>query len=407
MNTKKTFRRFPSIKIDGHDNAVVTDCTAICSQISMLCQKCVKTVIVAECYPGVDQEELKILFSPLEINAFIHSDDLALPPAEIDAQIKRELTDDPVFGIMTTRRLEEFYPAENLEGARHKINDIQSGIVLVYGVGASLVCEGDILILADITRWEIQLRYRRGLSNWRTRHTDLPRNEKYKRGFFAEWRWADRIKDRILPKIDFYLDMTTQKTPAIVSGNAYRDALEQVVGQPFRMVPYFDPGVWGGNWMKTHFDLPENGSNYAWSFDGVPEENSLLLDFGGKMIQTPALNLVYSHPQKLLGNRVHARFGKEFPIRFDMLDTMNGQNLSLQVHPLTEYIQQNFHMHYTQDESYYLLDAQDDACVYLGIRTGTDPDEMVHALKRRRQKANLFQQKNTSIASLCKSTTIC
>lgn len=390
MNTKKTFRRFPSIKIDGHDNAVVTDCTAICSQISMLCQKCVKTVIVAECYPGVDQEELKILFSPLEINAFIHSDDLALPPAEIDAQIKRELTDDPVFGIMTTRRLEEFYPAENLEGARHKINDIQSGIVLVYGVGASLVCEGDILILADITRWEIQLRYRRGLSNWRTRHTDLPRNEKYKRGFFAEWRWADRIKDRILPKIDFYLDMTTQKTPAIVSGNAYRDALEQVVGQPFRMVPYFDPGVWGGNWMKTHFDLPENGSNYAWSFDGVPEENSLLLDFGGKMIQTPALNLVYSHPQKLLGNRVHARFGKEFPIRFDMLDTMNGQNLSLQVHPLTEYIQQNFHMHYTQDESYYLLDAQDDACVYLGIRTGTDPDEMVHALKEAQAEGKPF-----------------
>lgn len=45
-------------------------------------------------------------------------------------------------------------------------------------------------------------------------------------------------------------------------------------------------------------------------------------------------------------------------------------------------IQQNFHMHYTQDESYYLLDVQgDDPCVYLGIRTGTDPDEMICALK--------------------------
>ena len=43
---------------------------------------------------------------------------------------------------------------------------------------------------------------------------------------------------------------------------------------PSGMVPYFDPGVWGGNWMKTHFDLPENGSNYAWSFDGVPEETA-------------------------------------------------------------------------------------------------------------------------------------
>ncbi len=391
MESKNAFRRFPSIKINGHDKDAVIDCNAICSQISLLCQRNTKTIIVIECYPGVNQTELKSLFSPLKINSFIHSDDLALPPAEIDAQIKHDLTEDPVFGIMTTRRLEEFFPTKNLEKARSKINDIQSGIVFIYGVGASLICKGDILILADITRWEIQQRYRNGLSNWRTTHTDLPRNEKYKRGFFAEWRWADCIKDRILPKIDFYLDMTVQNAPAMVSGDAYRDALEQVAGQPFRMVPYFDPGVWGGNWMKTHFDLPENGSNYAWSFDGVPEENSLLLDFGGKMIQTPALNLVYSHPQKLLGDRVHARFGKEFPIRFDMLDTMNGQNLSLQVHPLTEYIQQNFHMHYTQDESYYLLDTQgDDACVYLGIRTGTAPNEMMQALKEAQTETKPF-----------------
>lgn len=382
MKSTTTFHHFPSVKITGHDNAAAADISAIQSRLLHLCKNRPKTVIVAECYPGVDQDELLHLFSPLEINIAVHSDNLALPPAEIDAQIEREITKDPVFGIMTTRRLEEFYPVENLTKARSSIDCMQSGIALVYGVGASLVCEGDILILADITRWEIQLRYRRGMSNWRTTHTDLPRNEKYKRGFFAEWRWADRIKDRLIHKIDFYLDMTTQQAPAMVPGDAYRDALHQAAGHPFRMVPYFDPGVWGGNWMKTHFDLPENGSNYAWSFDGVPEENSLLLDFGGKLIQTPALNLVYSQPQRLLGDRVHARFGKEFPIRFDMLDTMNGQNLSLQVHPLTEYIQQTFNMHYTQDESYYLLDAQgSDPCVYLGIRTGTDPDEMIHALK--------------------------
>ena len=65
-----------------------------------------------------------------------------------------------------------------------------------------------------------------------------------------------------------------------------------------------------------------------------------------------------------------------------MLDTMHGQNLSLQVHPLTEYIQSHFHMHYTQDESYYLLDAAGEApCVYLGIKTGTKPEEMVSALQ--------------------------
>ena len=100
-------------------------------------------------------------------------------------------------------------------------------------------------MLADITRWEIQLRYRRSFSNWRTAKTNLPKNEKYKRGYFAEWRWADRIKDRLLPEMDLYLDMTTEQEPAMVSGEAYREALKQTAEQPFRMVPYFDPGVWG------------------------------------------------------------------------------------------------------------------------------------------------------------------
>jgi mannose-6-phosphate isomerase class I len=80
------------------------------------------------------------------------------------------------------------------------------------------------------------------------------------------------------------------------------------------------------------------------------------------------MDLVLSRPQELLGPLTFARFGAEFPIRFDFLDTMEGGNLSLQVHPLTDYITDTFGMTYTQDESYYLLDAGDDAGVYLGLR---------------------------------------
>jgi mannose-6-phosphate isomerase class I len=38
-------------------------------------------------------------------------------------------------------------------------------------------------------------------------------------------------------------------------------------------------------------------------------------------------------------------------------------------------------MPYTQDESYYMLDAGPDACVYLGLREGVDPKAMIRDLE--------------------------
>lgn len=59
-----------------------------------------QTVVTVECYPGTDQAEILALFPHAEL--IIHADDLAIQPAELDAKIEHELTDDPVFGIMTT-----------------------------------------------------------------------------------------------------------------------------------------------------------------------------------------------------------------------------------------------------------------------------------------------------------------
>jgi mannose-6-phosphate isomerase class I len=108
-------------------------------------------------------------------------------------------------------------------------------------------------------------------------------------------------------------------------------------------------------------------------------------------VEIPSINLVFRHPIELLGDKVHARFGEEFPIRFDFLDTMGGQNLSLQVHPLTEYIQEKFGMHYTQDESYYLLDTKEDAVVYLGVKEGINSNEMMEDLRKAEQGIASFQ----------------
>jgi hypothetical protein len=53
----------------------------------------------------------------------------------------------------------------------------------------------------------------------------------------------------------------------------------------------------------------------------------------------------------------------------------------LQVHPLTDYIRSTFGMDYTQDESYYLLDAVDGATVHLGLREDADVEDVVARLR--------------------------
>ena len=102
------------------------------------------------------------------------------------------------------------------------------------------------------------------------------------------------------------------------------------------------------------------------------------------------MNLTKYLPVEFLGRKTFSRFGAEFPIRFDFLDTMGGQNLSLQVHPTTEYIQDRFGMHYTQDESYYIMAASDDSVVYLGLKEGIRPEEMVRDLERAQETGEPF-----------------
>lgn len=351
-----------------------------------------RTVVVVETYPGVhDAEITNALRNGLRPDAFFQASATYLDEAEIDRLTLPDVTDDRIFGYMTRLCLQHFFDTARLEALRRRLREA-SGTVVVYGAGASVVAEQwDMLIYADLARWEIQLRMRRHeVSNLGVGNHTLEFSRMYKRAYFVDWRVADRLKRSLMERWDFVLDTNMKDNPKMASGRAVRAGLAQTVRRPFRVVPFFDPGPWGGQWMKEVCDLDRGAVNYAWCFDCVPEENSLLLDFGPATLELPSINLVFYQPRPLLGESVYARFGAEFPIRFDFLDTMDGGNLSLQVHPLTEYIREHFGMFYTQDESYYLLDAGDDACVYLGLKENIQPEAMIAELEAAQQGARGF-----------------
>jgi mannose-6-phosphate isomerase class I len=378
----QNYDKEPEVVVKGYENSAWMGYKSIIEEIKTKINKD-KFIITVDCYPGVrDEEVLTALINGLKPECVIKSEEVFYDGDKLTSLMKRNLTEDRVFGIMYYGEVDDFIDENRLEAAKKELEEVKSGVILVYGVAASIINRGDIIVYADLARWEIQQRFRRKeLGNFKVDNYDEDTLKKYKRSFFIEWRVTDRHKKKMYNSIDYLLDTNIYDNPKMVSGDAFRAGLIETAKRPFRVVPYFDPGVWGGQWMKEVCGLNEKEDNYAWCFDCVPEENSLYLKYGDIRIEVPSLDVVLYRPKELLGEKVYARFGAEFPIRFDFLDTMDGGNLSLQVHPLTEYIQENFGMHYTQDESYYILDAEEGSCVYLGVKDGIDKNNMFEELE--------------------------
>ena len=383
LNFNSQYDKYPSTKVDGKAYRGYSEIVTYLSN-----ELKGKNVVAFEMYPGVSKQEIvNNLIMKLGFDRVIDIETCALSEDDLDKLLKRNMTDDRVFGLMSHFEIEEFYDLSKLEEAKKSISSNER--VAIYGFGASMI-HNDSLIYLDMTRWEIQLRYRKGMSNWNKTNPNEDNLRKYKRGYFIEWRTADRLKKRVLRNSTYYIDSTVENDPKLILTDDLFKGIRKLSTHPFRLVPYFDPGVWGGQWMKEVCNLDPSKKNYAWSFDGVPEENCVLYDFNGIKVASPAINIVFFEPVNLLGNKVHARFGTEFPIRFDFLDTFEGGNLSLQVHPLTEYIQDKFGMHYTQDESYYILDAKEDSVVYLGVKEGINKDDLINDLKESQRTGQKF-----------------
>ncbi len=380
------YDKYPALKIEGYASWRGYD--AIAEELKRAIKARGAKIVTFECYTQVDVEEVKAGLASLNATWF-SAEDAMIDDEAYNEKIAPFITDDRVFGVMNTLLIKDFVDEDRLAALRARIAETD-GLVAVIGVGASLVAEGDLLVYLDLARWEIQCRFLKGATNWKTNNPTAPKLAKFKQGFFVEWRAVDRLKRKLLARLDYLLDTNLQNDPKMVSGDGFRAGLETFASRPFRLVPYFAPEVWGGQWMKEVCDLDRSSQNFAWAFDGVPEENSIYMQFDDNRIEVPSIDVVFYRPRRLLGDKVHARFGDEYPIRFDFLDTMGGQNLSLQVHPLTEYIQHTFGMHYTQDESYYILDADENTYVYLGLKEGVDSEKMLAELERAQRGEIIF-----------------
>ncbi|WP_255485130.1 class I mannose-6-phosphate isomerase [Mucilaginibacter sp. X5P1] len=340
-----------------------------------------KTIVI-DGYGGVFWDEIKwaidqqITNAGLTIN-WIETAAYLKPVAEIDAMVTPFLGEkESVWGTKCLLTLKDFYQDEFGAQSPDKAFDIN----IVVGTGAALINWNAPVIYIDLPKNELQYRMRAGsITNLGSNQLSEP-FLMYKRFYFVDWVLLNQHKKAILDKITVIADGQWIDDINWMFRSDFIEGLNKLSSSIIRVRPWFEPGVWGGQWIKQHIPkVNEDVENYAWSFELIVPENGLVFESDGYLLEVSFDFLMFHNKDQVLGKHA-AQFGDEFPIRFDFLDTYDGANLSIQCHPRLKYIQEVFGENITQDETYYILDCKDDAQVFLGFQEDIDAALFKNAL---------------------------
>ncbi|MFC3745087.1 class I mannose-6-phosphate isomerase [Paenibacillus sp. GCM10012306] len=315
--------------------------------------------------------------------------------AELLTAFDRYLTDNRAFGFIASDvDFKDYFKPQaqadwqtNVAEMLHQSSESLEGngsrtMIITYGPGAGyLSSAASLSIFCDISRENQQQLHRQGMGSLQLGQC-VDSVETYKQALFLEWPIWDQYRKRYLNDFDYYMDMNDPKQPTFVTLPLLRSLMQAAAKQPIRVKPFFAPGIWGGQYLKKLCKLPEEWDNCAWSFEPIAPENTLLIEAYGHTLELPFPLLLSAHPQQIMGERNVQLFGDYFPIRFDYLDTIGGDNLSLQVHPRQSYIEETFNERMTQQESYYIMEQEEGATpfVALGFTEGTTGEQLLDAV---------------------------
>jgi mannose-6-phosphate isomerase len=149
---------------------------------------------------------------------------------------------------------------------------------------------------------------------------------------------------------------------------------------PLQFEPILKERIWGGTKLKTYLNKPITSdiTGESWEISTVENDVSILANgtFKGKSLN----ELINEFPEAVLGTKVYAQFGKQFPLLFKYLDAR--EDLSIQLHPNDELAKKR-HNSFGKTEMWYVMQADTDARLIVGFKEKSSQEEFTQNLNNK------------------------
>ena len=147
---------------------------------------------------------------------------------------------------------------------------------------------------------------------------------------------------------------------------------------PLKFEPILKQTLWGGDKIIPfkHLNSDLKGVGESWEISGVENNESVVANGPDKGLTLA--DMVRKYREELVGEANYARFGNKFPLLIKFIDAK--QDLSIQVHP-TDELAKKRHNSMGKTEMWYVVDAEEGACLYHGFNREISKDEFAKRIE--------------------------
>ena len=139
---------------------------------------------------------------------------------------------------------------------------------------------------------------------------------------------------------------------------------------PMLFEPNLHTKLWGSTHLTTWKELPSQPHiGESWEVSAVPTSPSVITN--GTWAGYTLNEVIRKMPEAMLGKAVATQYQNQLPILVKLIDT--SDKLSVQVHP-DDAMARRIHNQQGKSEMWYVIQAQEDACIYAGFQQELTPE---------------------------------